>query len=186
MSSSIAATLTLVPAPLRRTGRRISRILRVETEPDTEFDLVTGLLKREVFVERAARFVERAAADGREVAIVSVFVHDIDVPDCGYAEAERNLLLRVIATELHDVVSPEDEVGRVGLAEMMIVTMVDSSGNAARRMTSARRHFDMALSALPSATEAGYDVGHAMVCGRSVGVDQLIDESRRHRLSNVA
>ena len=186
MTFASTLSLTNVQAPRRRTRGRFERMLRIDSTPRSDHDEVTGLLRRDVLFSQGTSLIEQARAESRDVAVVSVFVDDIDVPDCGYAEAERNVLLAAVATELSNVSNSADVVGRIGLAEMIIVTLIDSRGGAVRRMADSRRRVDTALSMVSTAFEARYDVGHAVSVGGMRDLGQLVDDSRIHRLACAA
>ena len=151
---------------------------RQATPATSRYDSVTGLLLRDELLADGERFVQAAHAAGCGVAVVSVFVEGIDAPVSLYTEDERNHILATLSSEMLRHASDRDVVGRIGLAEIVWVTRIDSLAQERRRLQTIRLAADAALSADPVAADAEYRFSVAQANGRLVTFDDLVAEAR--------
>ena len=149
-------------------------------------DAVTGLLLRDALLAEGEAFVQAAHTAGCSVAVVSVFVEGIDAPVSLYTEDERNHILATLGRELQRHASNRDVVGRIGLAEIIWVTQIDSLAEERRRLDTIRGAANAALAADPVSSAAEYRLSIAQAHGRPVSFEDLVTDARIDLLLNTA
>ena len=94
-------------------------------------DVHTGLLNRKGFADRAQALCARAAAEARNVAILSIQMNRFKTISDRHGYEVGDALLKAIAGALTEALDPNAEVGRVGGDEFAIALGLDPARPAA-------------------------------------------------------
>ena len=120
-------------AELRASGERRAAML-VAT------DVHTGLLNRKGFADRAGQLCDRAAANGRQVAIISIQFNRFKTINDRHGYEVGDAMLKAMAGAMRATLAGDTEVGRVGGDEFAIAMPVpgaratDAEGAAQRAL----------------------------------------------------
>ena len=93
-------------------------------------DVHTGLLNRKGFADRAEELSARAAADGRDVAILSVQMNRFKTVNDRHGYEVGDALLRALAGAMVEALAGKAEIGRVGGDEFAIAMPLDPGASA--------------------------------------------------------
>ncbi|OQW57190.1 MAG: diguanylate cyclase [Proteobacteria bacterium SG_bin9] len=124
-------------------------------------DALTGLPNRVLYLDRLKAALERAPADGREVAVLCADLDLFKNVNDSFGHPVGDRLLKLVAARLRDVAGVNNLVARLGGDEFAIVLEADAAAAAAGALATR----------LIRALSEPYDIdGIEIVIGASVGI----------------
>lgn len=124
-------------------------------------DKLTGLVNRDVFLERLQTSIERSGAEGESVAVLLVDLDHFKIINDSLGHAAGDALIEAVSVRLGEALRPGDTLARFGGDEFVVL---------ARRLGSAR-HATLAAERLQSVLDRPFSVaGHDVLVTASVGV----------------